>query len=154
MRRAAIPILIVLVVLPSCSKRKAPPLSGTATRRVPVTSPQPPRRTSTPAKRPARPVQRPEQAAAAAVTPPVLEALSTPQERAEQLRLIEASLDRARANVAALKARGSAATQGNEIGRLDSFVRQAESARSSQQLGTALDFARRAEVLSSDLLRR
>lgn len=110
------------------------------------------RRTATPTAGNVKPQARQEKTDAAA--PPAFEALTSAEERLELARQTETSLGRAQRNLAQLRSGRADAGMASDIGRVESFIRQAQSARQSNDLAMASTYARRAELLSEELLQR
>lgn len=149
--KLALLVSSLIVALAGCSKRRpmvaapAPPPppvqqpSVTAPRRAPAPAPQTIDRSR--AEQPATPAA------------PRLEPLTTPEERTAHLRELESIIRRAEDNTAALKGRRGA-TLPDDIARVVSLIRQARAAQAANDLPSARSFATRAEVLSTDLLRR
>ena len=110
---------------------------------------------------PPAPPKRPVAAAPKAPPPPQLEPLPTPRLgqifTAEQLReynrTLDESLERVRRTLAAIAGRSLNAEQTEAANRIRTFLRQAEQAR-EQDLVTAVNLARRADVLAQDLAAR
>ena len=145
----------LLLVTGGCSNRKSTKSNSTLpTRRIGL---QPQKRANTTKKPASRTVTAQANAPAIPLeelTPPALQAMTTPAERDALARAAQASISRARLNLSTLKVRGSAAMRATEIGRVESFVRQAEEALRADRVASARDLAHRAEVLSEDLLKR
>ena len=76
------------------------------------------------------------------------------EERSTISEQIEASLRQAEQNAAALKGRSLPPAHQRDLGRVQSFIRQARAAEQARDYATARSYARRAEVLSRDLLNR
>ena len=70
------------------------------------------------------------------------------------MREIESSIQTAEHNVATLHSRRSSARTAEDVARVQSLIRQARAAQSANDLPSARIFARRAEILSADLLSR
>jgi hypothetical protein len=78
----------------------------------------------------------------------------TPEERTTWADQIQSSLARAEQNASVLQARPLTGPQKRELERVRSFIRQAREAERAHDYITARNFARRAQVLSDDLLNR
>ena len=142
--RSAVAI-ILFGATTACSKKK------TAVMPAPVVIAAP-EKSSAPVKRARRtPASRPAQERE---TTPPLESVRTQQERREMMELVKGSITRAEANVAALRKRSLTSDNARELGRVDSFLRQARLYEEANDLVTARQYAQRAELLSHDLLNR
>ena len=145
MRRCA---AIVLVLVTGCAKKQAvaPPTTPPAPQ-APKTSPATPpvRARQQPARRPAPPPVKTES--------PILGEMIPADQRDQLLRDIESALDRARKNVTALQARTPTPDRSRDISRVQTFIAQAQDARSASDLLSARSLAERAQLLSEDLLR-
>jgi type IV secretory pathway VirB10-like protein len=143
--RLAVALIIVMVT--GCAKRQ--PLVT-----APRTQVQPPHQAPAAKKasapRPAEPARTPT-AVLTPAPPPKLEPLISPEQREAHARELEATIRRAEENATALRVRGS---QLKDIKVVDSLIRQARTAQAANDLPSARSFASRAEVLSTDLLRR
>ena len=140
------------MVLAGCSKRQ-PVVTGPPPAPVPQVQTPPAKRRTTPPAPPATERTRTEREPPAPA-PRTLEPLSTPEERIAQLQQIEASLKTAERNVVAVQTQGIAARAGDDLARVQSLIRQARAAQAAHDLPSARSFARRAEILSADLLNR
>ena len=155
MKLAVLFTVFSFLLMTGCSNRKSAKSGGTLpTRRIDL---QPQKRANT-KKRPASQTvtaqANPQAIPSEELTPPALQAMTTPAERDALAKAAQASISRARSNLSTLKVRGSAAMRATEIGRVESFVRQAEEALRADRVSSARDLAHRAEVLSEDLLDR
>ncbi len=88
-----------------------------------------------------------------APTPPRLAQLYTPEERRENTRTLDESLDRVNRTLAIVEAKNLTADQKEIVLRIRTYRKQAEQAR-EQDLMTAVILARRADLLAKDLLER
>lgn len=147
------PLLVLLAFAAAgCSRRQS---AVTVPARIPAPPPKPalaPKR-RTPQTPPAEKARTPQEVPPSTI-PPTLEALTTPQERATHLRQIESSIQTAEQNVATFHSRRSSARTAEDVARVQSLIRQARAAQSANDLPSARIFARRAEILSADLLSR
>ena len=136
--------IVLLAATTACNRKK-----------IAVAPPPPPVITSAPEKS-AAPVRRVKRAPAPRPiereTTPPLESVRTEQEKREMLELIKGTIARAEANVAALRRRPLSADTARELGRVDSFLRQARAWEEANDLVAARVYAQRAELLSNDLL--
>jgi hypothetical protein len=73
--------------------------------------------------------------------------------RQQLVREIEAALERAKNNVSMLQSRTPTAERQRGIARVETFIIQAQDARTANDLPTARGMAERADLLSQDLLR-
>ena len=78
----------------------------------------------------------------------------TAEERRDYNKSIDDSLERVRRALTVLAKKNLNPDQQNEINRISTFQKQAEQARETQDLTTAVSLAKRAEVLAEDLLSR
>jgi len=85
--------------------------------------------------------------------PPKLEQIFTAEQSREFNRQLDESLERVRRTLAVLGGRNLSAAQTEAVARIRTFLRQAEQAR-EQDLVTAVNLARRADVLAQDLAGR
>jgi hypothetical protein len=83
---------------------------------------------------------------------PQLAPLLTPQQRAELNTAIDGSLRRAAVNAGRARNRRLTADQQATLARVDSFIKQAQEARSTD-LSVAKSLAERADLLADDLAR-
>ena len=156
MRLAALLTAIFLLAVASgCSGKKSTQTVGSQpTRRIEL---QPKKRAKAPTKKTTTAAvvsPTPTRPPAEESVPPALQAMTTPEEHDALAKAAMHSIVRARNNLSVLKVRGSAAMRAHEIGRVESFVRQAEAALDAHRVTSARDLAERAEVLSQDLLNR
>jgi hypothetical protein len=86
--------------------------------------------------------------------PPSLAPIFTNEERREYNKSIDDSLEHVRRDLAALAKKNLNPDQQKEINLISTFQKQAEQAREAQDLTTAVNIAKRAEVLAADLLSR
>lgn len=105
---------------------------------------------------PVKPPKAPE--TTATVTPPPPEPpkpaqIFSPEEQRAYSRQFEESMDRVRGNLALLEGRNLTAEQRDVVKQIRTFQIQAEQARGSDLL-TAVNLARRADLLAKDLLGR
>lgn len=84
---------------------------------------------------------------------PVLRPILTDEQKAEYLQATNESLKRARENLALLKKQPPRTLEVEDLRRIEEFIRLAEESRSVDPI-RAYELARRAEVLSQDLMRR
>jgi hypothetical protein len=84
---------------------------------------------------------------------PRLGQILTADQTREYNRVIDESLDRVRKNLARVDGKRMSPQQEEVVGRIRSFQKQAEQAR-EQDLVTAVNLARRADVLAKDLVER
>lgn len=96
-----------------------------------------------------------EPAAAAAPPPliPKLEVILTAEERKEYDKRLDGAVDRAKVSLAAMQGKSLSGEQKEAVGRIQSFLAQAEQAR-QRDLVSAVSLAERADLLSRDLLER
>lgn len=85
--------------------------------------------------------------------PPKLGQLYTPEQRRDYNRAIDESLDRVRRTLAVASRKSLNSELSETVARIRTFQRQAEDAR-DQDLVTALNLAKRADVLAQDLMAR
>ena len=132
------------VAAPPPTPRKSTPKPRTAEPRTaaPAPAPKPPRTES--ATPPAPP---------AATPPPILGEIVDPNNQAEIERAIQSSLERAQQNIARLHQRSPTPEQLRGIAQVETFIRQAQDARRTNDFSNARSLAERADVLSQDLLR-
>lgn len=151
-RQAPAPLKIDLPHPPEvASENPRPPDLMSASLPAPNVAPPKP---VPPARLPARP--SPENAAAAApppaAAPKPVQILSSEQQRIYG-RQYDESVQSARGVLAVLAGKNLTAEQRGEVNQINAFLRQAEQARESD-LSTAVEFARRADLLAKDLLGR
>jgi len=118
----------------------------------PPTQPQKARRpkaSPAPATKPAPP---PEETPAEPAAVPQLKQLLTPEQEEEYNQGIDASLKKARTELAAIQSRRLNQEQAAALARIQAFIQQAEATRKSDPV-TARNLARRAELLAEDLAR-
>lgn len=149
--RCAVAVMAA-VALAGCSKRQ-PVVTAPPPAPVPQVQTPPAKRRTTPPAPPATERTRTEQQPPAPA-PRTLEPLATPEERNSQLQHIETSLKAAERNVVAVQTRGLAPRVADDLARVQSLIRQARAAQAAHDLPSARSFARRAEILSADLLNR
>jgi hypothetical protein len=77
----------------------------------------------------------------------------TPEERRENTRVLDESLDRVNRILQIVEGKNLTAEQKAEAERIRTFRKQAEQAR-EQDLPTAVSLAKRADLLAKDLLER
>lgn len=152
--------VIAILFLAGCSQKKparvttvSAPSAGAG-----IPSKQPPPR-PTAKKRPATPAAgnakaQTKEPSTNPAAPPAFEALTTPEERLELARQTTASLERAQRNLSQLKIPGTSSAAASDIIRIESFIRQAQNAQENKDPATASTYARRAELLSEELLKR
>jgi hypothetical protein len=109
---------------------------------------------ASPVKRVRRSAPPPPSNAMIQVSTPPLEFVKTPEEKQAMLEQIKASVARAESNLSILRSRQLNGSDARELGRVNSFLRQARTAEQSSDLVTARQYAQRAELLSVDLLNR
>jgi hypothetical protein len=109
------------------------------------------RRVVPPAPSPKPPAQGPVSPEAPA--PPRLAQMYTPEERRENTRVLDESLDRVNRILQIVEGKNLTAEQKAEAERIRTFRKQAEQAR-EQDLPTAVSLAKRADLLAKDLLER
>ena len=85
--------------------------------------------------------------------PPKLGQIFTAEQLRDYNRTLDESLERVRRRLALIGAKSLNAEQTETVGRIRTFLRQAEQAR-EQDLVTAVNLARRADVLAEDLAGR
>jgi hypothetical protein len=73
--------------------------------------------------------------------------------RQQLLKEIDSSLERAKNNVSMLQSRTPTAERQRGIARVETFIIQAQDARTANDLPMARSMAERADLLSRDLLR-
>jgi hypothetical protein len=110
------------------------------------------------ARRPVPPVTAPKPVSPGPVTPeppvtPRLAQMYTPEERRENTRVLDESLDRVNRILIIVEGKNLTADQKAEAERIRTFRKQAEQAR-EQDLPTAVSLAKRADLLAKDLLER
>jgi hypothetical protein len=132
---------------------------------VMATLPETPRIPSLPAPRPPTPPKKPAIAAApkAVVTPsepapepiavPRLGQIYTAEQTREYSKTLEESLDRVRRTIAVIEKKSLTPEQSQALEGIRTFQKQAEQAR-EQDLLTAVNLARRADLLARDLAGR
>jgi hypothetical protein len=86
--------------------------------------------------------------------PPSLAPIFTQEERREYNKSIDDSLEHVRRDLAALSKKNLNPDQQKEVNLISTFQKQAEQMREAQDLTTAANIAKRAEVLAADLLSR
>jgi hypothetical protein len=153
MKLATVLVLAVVVLTTSsCSRRnnrvQAVPLP------VPATPAAPGRPASAPAPAPAARPAAAKTLPAPQPPAPVPEPLVTAEQRSSWSEEIEVTLRQAEQNAAALQGRSLPAARQRDLGRVQSFIRQARAAEKAHDYVTARSYAQRAEVLSRDLLNR
>jgi hypothetical protein len=138
----------------ACSKRKnaVQALPMPVALPAPSTAPKAPTPAPTPAPR--APVVNRTPAAPPAPPAPLPEPLTTAEQRSTWSGEIEASLRHAEQNAATLRGRNLPAAQQRDLERVESFIRQARAAEQVHDYSAARSYARRAEILSRDLLKR
>ncbi len=145
----AIPPVPVLVTVPS--QEPIPPPA-------PVAVPVPPRTVRKPAPRPPVVVVPPPSPvilippAAPSLSGPQLGEVLTPVRRREAEAELTASLQRARAALSRVSGRQITLAQHDSVERIRIFIEQAE-AEKLKNISTALQLARRADLLGQDLLK-
>jgi hypothetical protein len=138
--------VLLVVAASGCSRKQAAPP-------VPATVPAPPVPKST-ASKPVPAAVPPPAKPSETVKPPSLGEILPSPSREQLLKDIEASLDRARRNIATLQSRTTTAADRNrDVARVQTFIRQAQDARSNNDLVVARSLAERADLLSQDLIR-
>jgi hypothetical protein len=85
--------------------------------------------------------------------PPRLAQMYTAEEKRENTRTLDESLDRVNRELATIEGKNLTAEQKETAERIRTFKKQAEQAR-EQDLPTAVSLARRADLLAKDLLER
>src|SRR5579862_2178381 len=85
---------------------------------------------------------------------PTLGPIFTATEKRDYNKSIDDSLEHVRRDLAALARKNLNPDQQKEINLISTFLKQAEQAREAQDLTTAVNIAKRAEVLAADLLSR
>ena len=152
--RGAVVFLASGMLLTGCRKHVAPapvpplpvPANAPTPSEQPKSIPRAKRRST-----PAEPAKPPAAAPPTSPGPALSEYLSTEQ-RVEYVRQIEAFLSRVERSLEVLRARSSNAHLARALARVDAFVRQAQDARSANDLAAARTYAERADVLARDLL--
>lgn len=99
------------------------------------------------------PAGSPEAAQPSAPVSPKLGQMLSPQESKEYTKRLDSTAERIRATVAAIQTKTLSDEQKEIVGRIRSFLAQAEQAR-EQDLINAVTLAERADLLSRDLLER
>lgn len=92
-------------------------------------------------------------AVATAAPAPKLGQMLTPEESRDHLKRLDTTVDRVKAAMTSIQAKGLSEDQKEVVGRIRSFLAQAEQAR-EQDLVSAVNLAERADLLSRDLLDR
>jgi hypothetical protein len=151
-RVAPQPVRIELPRLPDIAVEN-PPAPEWISTNLPAPAVAPPK-PAPPAKPPARPAEETAAVAAppAVTAPKPVQILSTEQQRIYG-RQYDESVQSARGVLAVLAGKNLTAAQRGEVNQINAFLRQAEQARESD-LSTAVEFARRADLLAKDLLGR
>lgn len=117
---------------------------------LPPPLPAPPKRSSPAGPRAEPPSSEPQPQAPPAAPPPQLKQILTPEQRAALERNINERLARARATLASLRGKALDAQQTTLVEHIQTFIAQAEEARTSDLL-RASNLAERADVLARDL---
>ena|SRR5579862_3736410 len=120
-------------------------------------APAPPKPVPQPKKQPvatAPPKPTPTTPAPDQPEQPTLGPIFTATEKRDYNKSIDDSLEHVRRDLAALARKNLNPDQQKEINLISTFLKQAEQAREAQDLTTAVNIAKRAEVLAADLLSR
>jgi hypothetical protein len=128
-----------------------PPVPKTPPRRPTVATAPP--RTSGSAQATPAPANPATESTAPSPAPPKLGQLFTPEQLRDYNRILDESLDRVRKAMAVLAKKNLNAEQTEAANRITTFQKQAEQAR-DQDIVTAANLARRADLLAQDLLER
>ena len=132
---------------------EVPQIEGLPESLPPAAGPPPPapRRTPPPARATAPPpaVVPPEPQP----TPPQLRQIFTAEQLREYNRSLDESLDRVKKVLGSVASKNLTPEQVQVVGRIQTFQKQAEQAR-EQDLVTAVNLARRADLLAQDLVKR